>query len=167
MTGFRIGAMLFLLSLLQTSLLPLLSLPLARPDLLLILTVFVALASKPEKAIITGFIAGLGQDAFSMALSGVSSFAKSLLGYFGANVRHSFIVSNLSVQLVVVGLGTLLNGFVVYWMGKAFGSRATEVGALFHFSGVVLPELVSNLIFACLLLPMLRRILPFEEQDTY
>ena len=63
-----------LLLAIQSSVIPLLALPLARPDLALLPTIYVGLAGT-EKATLTGFFAGVLQDASSVEMPGLNSFA--------------------------------------------------------------------------------------------
>lgn len=165
MSAWRIGLALVVLLLLQSSFIPLLGLPVARPDLLLLLTIYVGLSSRPEKATLTGFFAGIFQDSLSVGVAGLSSFAKSLIGFLTPNVQRSFMVTNFFVQLLAVAALTAAHALVLYWMGQALhpGSQESSTGELFAVS--ILPEISSNLIFWIFLKPGLRWTLPPPEHE--
>jgi rod shape-determining protein MreD len=165
MSAVRIAIALLLLLLLQSSFVPFLELPLARPDLALILTIYVGLASRPEKATLTGFFAGVGQDAFSLETPGLNPFAKTLIGFLGPTLHRFFMVTNLFVQLIAVAALTALHAMILFWMGEAIRPKSPALGALDFFSASALPEIVSNLVFSALLYPLLRRFLPLPEDE--
>jgi rod shape-determining protein MreD len=165
MSILRIAIALLLLLLLQSSLIPFLGLPLARPDLLLILTIYVGLASRVEKATLTGFFAGIAQDTFSLGIPGLNPFVKTLIGFLSPTLRRFFMVTNLFVQLVAVAMLTGLHAMILFWMGEAIRPKSPSLGNLEFFSASALPEIVSNLVFSAFLYPLLRRILPQPEDE--
>jgi len=165
MSGARIAIALFVLLLLQSSLIPFLNLPLARPDLVLILTIYVGLVSAHEKGTLAGFFAGVGQDAFSGQIPGLHSFAKSIVGFLCPTLRRFVMVPSLFVQLVAVALFTALHAMILFWMGDAIRPRSSELGAMGFFSATAVPQIVSNLVFSLGLYPILRRALPIPEDS--
>jgi rod shape-determining protein MreD len=161
----RIILLILGLLVLQSSLIPALGLPLARPDLVLLLTIYVGLAARPEKSTLTGFLAGVCQDAFSVEVPGLNPFAKSLIGFLTPSVRRSFIVTNIVIQLVAVAVLTLVHALTLYWMGEALRQKPHEAGAMELLSDVAMPQVVSHLVFWLLLLPVFRWTLPPNEDE--
>jgi rod shape-determining protein MreD len=165
MKGWRIAILLFLLLLFQASVLQFIGLPLSRPDLALLLTIYVSLGARAEKATITGFFAGIFQDAVSIQVPGLNSFAKSLVGFLGPALRRSFLVNSFIVRLLAVAVLTAIHAMVLYWMGEAIRQKTHETGGADFFMGTVLPTIGSNLVFWILLHPIFRRAIPPAEEE--
>ena len=165
MSGVRIALLMMLLLVIQSSLIPFLALPLARPDLVLLLTIYVGLASGPEKSTLTGFFAGIGQDASSGEIAGLHPFAKSLVGFLCPWLRRFFIVPSFFVHLVAVAALTGLHAMILFGMGQAIRPTGLDIGATDFFARTAGPEILSNLLFCALLYPVLRRLLPPPERD--
>ncbi len=73
----------------QEVLLPSLSLGGVRPDLFLLLVLFLSLQASPEGATVEGFVIGLCQDALSGGPLGLRAFSFALLGFLCARLGQA------------------------------------------------------------------------------
>ncbi len=107
---------------LQTSVFPLLSLTI-KPDLLLVIIVYLGLRKGPETGCISGFAFGLMQDASSEILFGANALAKTILGFFSGIGGKQLYTQSVFTHMLCVGLSTLagelmllgLQGFQSNW----------------------------------------------------
>jgi rod shape-determining protein MreD len=70
-------------------------------DLVLVVVVFVALASGPVTGLVTGTFAGLIQDAMSSGIIGIGGLAKTVVGFLAGIVGTQFIVAQPLPRFVV------------------------------------------------------------------
>ena len=138
---------------LQTSLFARLPLFGALPDLLLLVTIGVALESEPEVGAAVGFAAGLLQDLAGVLPLGISALAYTLVGYTVAALGRLLPKGPLA-PIGVVFSGTLVGqAFVLllaFLLGQ--GSRALSMQTL------VLGAFYTASL-AAVFLPALRRLL--------
>jgi len=103
-------ALMFLfLILLQTTLIPLLSIQDIYPDLLLIGVVITGIRHGATPAILAGCVVGFVQDAAVTQLYGLSSLAKSVAGFVAGYFSREKLKYNFQVTLAVVAATALTN----------------------------------------------------------
>ena len=83
--------LIFLSLVIQTTALGELSLPLAKPDLLLIITVYLGLYSKPLAGAILVFLSGYLMDIFSGSIFGVQTFSKTAIFFLTILIKAGFV----------------------------------------------------------------------------
>ena len=97
------------------------------PDLVLMVVVFVALLSGHLEATVLGFLAGLGQDAYTPADLGLNALAKSLVGLAVGTGRAGLLSEAVQVQVGVLMAAVLVHDLVYY-----AGSSSNSLGEVPH-----------------------------------
>jgi cell shape-determining protein MreD len=169
----KLAVAVFLLAVLQVSAMPQLVPGNAGPDLLLILVVMVALLRGAEAAALTGFAAGLLLDAMVVGRLGLTS-----LLYIGAGlwialrvdpadqvvptgpqvprppIQFAYVVAAVGLMQVALAMAHVL-------LGDNYPVR-------YELSNVIVPTIVDTAVAALVLLPLLRRLLPYRSRvDGY
>jgi rod shape-determining protein MreD len=171
--GLKIAALIFVLAVLQLSAMPQLTPGPAGPDLLLILVVMVALLRGPEAAAVTGFAAGVLVDAMLVGRLGLSS-----LLYIAAGVWVGLrsepgdqVVPTIpspprpSAQLAYVVAATVL---VQLATAAAHVLLGDSYPVRYELTTVIIPTIIDTTLAALVLVPLLRRILPYRMKlDGY
>jgi rod shape-determining protein MreD len=125
----------------QSSVVPAISVAGVTPDLPLIITILIALRRGPEAGCLTGFAAGLLQDAAAGTLIGVQALTKALIG-FGIGVAGPRLrVTQPLVQVPGLVLLSLTEGLVRFVLLKLFHFPA-PFGQLMMY--VVFPQALYN-----------------------
>jgi rod shape-determining protein MreD len=136
MTGSRnpLGVSLLLLGaavLLQTTLLPYLAIRGVKPDLVLIILVFVAIRKGSMTGQLAGFASGLAEDFLSLSPLGFHAFLRICVGYFYGLTAGNIFVDPILMPLVLVVIATLFKGLASAVLIAAF-SRPAAGFAAFH-----------------------------------
>ena len=125
----------------------------ARPELMYLITIVMAMLEGPASGATAGFLAGMGQDFLSTAPKGITALALTLLGYVVGQLRQYIVTPSplLPVILVAAGtaLGVLFNGLVRFLLGQ-------HVTAL-YLARVALLSAAYNAILTPIFYPLLRR----------
>ena len=166
----KIAVAVVVLAVLQLSAMPQLTPSAATPDLLLILVVAVAMLRGLEPAVITGFAAGALLDAMTMGTMGLSSLLYMAAGAWVAlrlepsetvivqtgpiPPRPALQFAYVVVAAVGVQVGLALSHLL---LGDAFPVR-------FELVNVIVPSVIQTSVMALLLLPLLRRLLPYRPR---
>lgn len=131
------------------------------PDLLLVVTVVIALFSGPRAGMATGFSAGLIQGALLGRGIGVYSGAKTIVGYLAGAAGGRLFVENLLVNMGATAVMTLVHEGIVGIFAPRGGAGVSRTVAL----GV--GQAAYNAAAALIIGAALRRarpLLPPEEQ---
>jgi rod shape-determining protein MreD len=91
-------------------------------DLPLVVVVYVGLTSGPTAGLLTGTVAGLGQDALSGGILGIGGLAKTIVGFFAGVIGTQFILVNAVPRFIVFFGATLIQAACViglYWLLEA------------------------------------------------
>jgi len=134
----------FILILLQTTLLPLMSIAGVVPDIVLIGIVILGIRQGAVAAILAGCLVGFVQDAFVTHLFGLSSLANSCSGFVAGYFSREKVKYNLQVTLGVV-LATAVVHDVVYFFIFNLGAGSGFFRMLFRYA---LPASFYTLVLA-------------------
>ncbi len=139
----------------QAILLPPLSLWGVRPDLFLLLVVWLGLHVSPESATVQGFFVGLCQDALSGGPLGLRAFSFALLGFLSARLGQAMYTDKPLAQFWLLLGGSAGTGVLTLILLSFFLAPPPLLRTLL---GVVLPEAVLTAALGLLLLrlPQLR-----------
>ena len=100
--------------LIQTTLVHKLSVFDIKPDLILLVVVYVGVTGGHVQGTILGFLSGLVQDAYNPSFIGLNAFAKSVVG-FGAGYGHGGIaIERPGVRALLVFLAAMVHDFVYF-----------------------------------------------------
>lgn len=128
-------------SLVQSSVVPALSVGGVAPDLPLVLTVLLALRRGPETGCAVGFIAGMLQDMAGGGLVGVQALTKALAGFAMGLLVGRLWVSSPLVQVPALVLLTLTEGLLRFLLLQLFHFPASLGQLMTH---VILPQALYN-----------------------
>jgi rod shape-determining protein MreD len=109
---FKIGFIIVCAFLLQTYLVPVLEINIWRPDLIVIIVLFIGYKYGAISATLAGFILGIFQDSLSASPIGISSFANCIVGFLAGSIREYKFKSNTAYLFTI--LLVLLHGFLFY-----------------------------------------------------
>jgi len=134
----------------QSSVVHLITIGPAAPDLPLIVTALLALRRGPEAACVVGFAAGLVQDLAGGGLVGVQALTKALAGFVLGLAVGRLWVASAFVQVSGLFVLTVAEGLLRYALLRVFHYPAALPDVLM---GVILPQACYNgaVAAACLL----------------
>jgi rod shape-determining protein MreD len=141
----RLGVVLAVAVLLQTSLAPHLRLLGAHPDFALIAVVCVALVKGSETGAVFGFLTGMITAVAAMEPLGVAAFVFVLVGYFAGRYAETADLPAGLAPLLTVFTATLVAN-VLFAMAQFLLTREVPLG--FFLGRVLLPSLVFNTLLA-------------------
>jgi rod shape-determining protein MreD len=141
----RLGAVLLVAFLLQTTVAPNIRIMGANPDFALIIIVSVALVMGPEIGAVFGFLAGTLVAIALIQPLGLSAFAFVLIGYFAGRYAESADLSAGFAPLVAVFAATVLAGLMLA-VAQALLERQVPLG--FFLGRVLVPSVVLNTLLA-------------------
>jgi rod shape-determining protein MreD len=107
----------------QTSILQYLHLEGSKPDLILIIVVYLGLIKGSDVGCVSGFFFGLVEDVYSGMSLGSNALTKTIIGFFCGLVGKRLYTQSLFSHILCVGLGSVVeiivllsvNGFVTHW----------------------------------------------------
>jgi len=127
----------------------------AKPELMYLVTVVMAMIEGPSSGAIGGFSAGMAQDFLLNDPKGITALVLTILGYAVGTVRQFITTPSPALPTLVVGAGTaagvLFYGFVAFLLGTLPGD------ALFLLR-VAFLSAIYNAILTPLAYPVLRRV---------
>ncbi len=127
----------------------------ATPNLLLILTVSVGFMQGKTEGLMTGFVSGLLIDLFYGDLFGFYALLYLLSGYFSGRFSQIYFDEDVKIPLILVALSDIGCGFVIYVFRFLLRGRLDLTG---YISAVILPEMVSTVLFTIVLYRLFYRI---------
>jgi rod shape-determining protein MreD len=138
---FAAAAALVLALVLQTTLAQVVVRGTGAVDLVLVVVIYIAIASGAATGLLAGAAAGLAQDALSSGILGIGGLAKTVVGFVIGMVASQFIVVRPLPRFVVFFAATILHATVFMGLYELLGLR--------HFGkpyGGVASQAVANAI---------------------
>jgi len=134
---------------LQSTLVPHISILSIKPDLLLLILFIMSTKAGVMAGVYVGFFLGLGQDLFSPEILGQNALAKTIVGFFAGLFNERVIRMDPVTQAVLIIIVFLLNDTLVMivQMVKTGGEPHILLGELLM---VTLPRAVYSLLLATL-----------------
>jgi rod shape-determining protein MreD len=150
--------------LLQSTLLRRVALSGMKPDLALIVLVFVAVRRGSMTAQVSGFLSGLLEDVLSLAPLGFNALIRTLLGFFYGLTAGSIFVDPVLMPVLLILIATILKGLASSLLVVIFGIQALGFSI---FTGPLWIEVGYNAVLAPFLFAPLRllKILAPREKD--
>ncbi len=157
---------LILCFLLQSTVMPALSLAGVVPDLLLILVISVSYTRGRVAGMLTGFAAGLLTDVCFNEMVGLCALFYLCIGYIAGYSQKIYDERDYTLPLLMVLAGEFLYSFAYYVAYFLLRSK-TEFG--YYFVHLILPRMVYTVLAAVLLYPMLhwvhRQVVRLVEKE--
>jgi len=127
----------------------------AKPELMYLVTVVMAMLEGPSSGAIGGFSAGMAQDFLLNDPKGITALVLTILGYAVGTVRQFITTPSPALPTLLVGAGTaagvLFYGFVAFLLG-------TLPGDVLFLLRVAFLSAIYNAILTPLVYPALRRV---------
>jgi len=123
----------------------------AKPDLILILVVWLGLVKGSNVGCISGFFFGLFEDGYSGMSLGSNALTKTILGFFCGLSGKRLYTQSLFSHILCVGIGSVvdimlllgINGFVQKWETLLLSERIS-LSAAVRFLMVKTPSKTPN-----------------------
>jgi rod shape-determining protein MreD len=141
--------------LLQSTIFAQLKLGGAKPELMYLVTIVLAMLEGPSSGAIGGFTAGMAQDFLLDQPKGITALTLTLVGYAVGIVRQYITTPSPALPTLLVGAGTAA-GLVFYGL-ISFLLGQLSTGLLFVLRIAVLTG-IYNALLTPLLFPVLRRV---------
>ena len=103
-----------LVYILQTTLVPVITVFGVRPDLLIVTLFFLAVRKGGSVTVFTGFLIGLAQDFYSPQILGQNALAKSAVGYFAGIFNEKVMRLDPFIQLVLLFTSFIIHDTIYY-----------------------------------------------------
>ncbi|MFC1650831.1 rod shape-determining protein MreD [Candidatus Latescibacterota bacterium] len=84
----------------------------ARPDLAILVLIFLVSGSGPVGSVLYGFLIGFLQDVYSPEFLGTNAFVMSLMGYFLGFSKDRLTVENYSVKATVAFIVCIIHDII-------------------------------------------------------
>jgi rod shape-determining protein MreD len=141
--------------LLQSTVLRWVALKGVKPDLALIVLVFVAVRRGSMAAQVSGFLAGLLEDSLSLSPLGFNALLRTVLGFFYGLTAGSIFVDPLLMPVLLILVATILKGLASCLLVVIFRIPAPGFQI---FAGPLWIEVGYNALLAPFLFAPLRRL---------
>jgi rod shape-determining protein MreD len=127
----------------------------AKPELMYLVTIVLAMLEGPSSGAIGGFSAGMAQDFLLNDPKGITALVLTLVGYAVGIVRQFITTPSPALPTLLVGAGTavgvLFYGFVAFLLGRLPGD-------VLFLLRVAFLSAIYNAILTPLAYPLLRRV---------
>jgi rod shape-determining protein MreD len=157
----RLLVALWLLVVLQTTLVPEISIGSARPDLPFLLVLLVALHEGAAGGALAGFFAGMFVDLESARHLGTSSLATSLVGFATGILSVHLVRNSVATRVIVAFVATVVKGQLVVLVA----SPADLAGGFRHFVQSSLPGGLYTALLAPIVMMALEWIVGWSRES--
>ena len=133
-----------------------------RPDLALIVLVFVALRRGSMTAQVAGFASGIVEDLVSASPVGFHMLLRTLIGFLYGLFSGNVFVDPLLMPIVLTIVATILKGLISGIVSLVFGLQAS---GFLYFTGRLWIEAGYNALTAPFLFALLNLLKVFKQSD--
>lgn len=155
-TFLRWTGLFILVYILQTTIVPVITIFGVKPDLLMVTLFFLGIRKGGIPAVFTGFLLGLTQDFYSPHLLGQNALAKSIVGYFAGLFDEKMMRLDPFMQMVLLFTMFLLHDVV--YLGVEILQNDTSLQVVgTRIATMTLPRALYSLVFV--LIPTFRELL--------
>jgi rod shape-determining protein MreD len=146
-----------LAAILESTILPRMAIYQARPDLALVILVFVSYVNGTMTGQSAGFCSGLLLDFLSAAPLGLNAFIRTLIGAAAGCIKGMFFLDAVFLPMILCAVSTLAKAVVVFALHLLFAGAVPA----YSFTGPKLwVELLLNTFIAPPLFGLLRQFKP-------
>jgi rod shape-determining protein MreD len=157
------SAIMLLAVLLQTTLLPQLSLLGASPDLVLLVTIAMGLLEGPIAGAVTGAAGGLLEDLLLSAITGLTALTYLLIGYSVGKIRPYVQSTSVLVPVAGVFVGTVAAQLLYSALAVLLGGPVSGMDRVLQTSMLMG---LYNAIIAPFVYPFVKRAATFRTEKT-
>lgn len=153
-------ALLLVTFLLQVTVAQEINVGMVKPDLIMVVTVCLALFEGPVRGAVFGFWGGLLEDIFTTGFLGVAAFCKTLAGFFAGELKNRVASASVLWPMIIVFLFTMAGELLKFatWIIVGWADRPT-----FSFSTVAGISLY-NMLVTLAIFPLVKRLVQHEEE---
>ncbi|HVO38866.1 MAG TPA: rod shape-determining protein MreD [Spirochaetia bacterium] len=148
--------------LLQSTLLNQVAIRGVRPDLALIVLVFVSVRRGSMVGQVSGFIAGIFEDFMNVSPLGFHSLMRTLIGYLSGLLSGNVFVDPFLMPMILTVIATILKGFLAGIISAIFGIGSS---GFITFTGRLWIEVAYNGVLAPFLFALLNLVRVFRPAD--
>jgi rod shape-determining protein MreD len=150
-----IGAtiILFCALLLQATFLNFIAIDGIKPDLTLMIIIFLGFRKGSITGQVSGFFTGLFEDFISLSPLGFSSLVKTSIGFIYGLVEGGFVIDMVVVPVIFLAVGTIIKGILSWVFILIFSLPA---GGVSIFSLKFFIEIIYNMVTAPFIFAFLR-----------
>lgn len=130
-------------TLLQCSVFQFIEIASIKPNLLLIITVSFGLMRGRKSGMLTGFFSGLCCDLFFESILGFNALIYMWIGYLAGYFYRIFYDDDIKTPLLLISVGDLIYGIVVYVSTFLFRGR---INFFFYLGRIIIPEVLYTMI---------------------
>ena len=130
---------------LQISFIPMIEIGAWRPDLIILVVIFIGLRYGTTQGIMAGFILGALQDSFSPHPVGISAFADTITGFLAGQVRQLKLAYNIRILAVIILILIQTSLFFLIYQLQ------TDVSYLYLVATRVFPNTLYTFLIAIIL----------------
>ncbi len=117
---------------------------LAKPDLLLIMTVYLGLYSSPLAGALLVFLAGYMMDTFSGSIFGVQTFSKTAIFFLTILIKDRFYIESPLFQAGTIFSFSIIEAFIIISILGMVGSIENLLPPFFLF--IIPKSLITGLV---------------------
>ena len=154
--------LLFAALLLQSTILAFIAIADVKPDISLIILVFIAIHTGRMVGQLSGFISGLIQDFLSLSPLGFHSLIRTILGFLFGSIQGSVLINSLFLPVLFVLVATVTRELLSAIISVIFSTETLKVA---HFNVKFWIEVAYNSLLAPFLFSILNIIKIYKFSD--
>ena len=155
--------LIFLSLVIQTTVIAELSHQLAKPDLLLIITVYLGLYSNPRAGAILAFLSGYMMDIFSGSIFGVQTFSKTAIFFLTILIKDRFYVESPLFQAGTIFSFSIIEGFIII---SILGMVSPVENLLHPFFLFIIPQSIITGLLGPLFIALVRCVPLLSQEES-
>jgi rod shape-determining protein MreD len=147
---------------LQSTLLNYIAINGVKPDLSLIILVFISYKRGSMVGEVSGFFSGLFEDFITIMPLGFTSIIKTIVGFLFGLLQGNIILDLIFIPILFIVAATLIKGLLIWIIALLF-SLSQYGGNLFHINTLI--ELAYNALLSPFIFALLALFKMFREVD--
>ncbi len=148
--------------LLQTTILGKIAIRGVRPDLALLVLIFVSMRRGPMVGQVSGFASGFLEDLMNVSPLGFHSLLRTVIGYLYGLLSGNVFIDPFLMPIILAVVGTILKGILSGIISAIFGIAAS---GFITFTGRLWIEVGYNGVVAPFLFALLNLFKVFKQAD--
>jgi rod shape-determining protein MreD len=154
--------LLFVALLLQSTILNVIAIIGVKPDITLMVIIFLGFRKGSIPGQIAGFFTGLFEDFISLTPPGFNSLVKTSVGFLYGRLQGGFMIDTIIIPVIFLISGTIIKGILSWLIKIIFSLGISGVGI---FTVQFLIEILYNALVAPFIFALLKLIKIFKVED--